>query len=287
MRRTFAVLALLFIGAPLLAEDQRQVKRDLVRELMKVLDGRSLTQSMIDILLARDAEPSAPPELLSQLNEEERKQYDESVKLQSEQRARFRDRLFASIDYATYTEEVYAPAFDSTFSAAEVRELIAFFKSSAGQKTVKIFPELARSMVRNTDKLRSIADLIEQGPPLEPWQQAMADLRAVATAAEAYATDADKYPDVRSYEDLEAVLTPTYIRTMPEKDPWGTAFQYVVSADLTHYRFISAGADRRFDWNSQRIVESAAHEAKSLDDDIIFQDGVFVQYPPGANQASQ
>jgi hypothetical protein len=70
---------------------------------------------------------------------------------------------------------------------------------------------------------------------------------------------------------------------MPEKDAWGTPYMYVASADGQHYRFVSAGADKRFDWNASTIENLPEnYEGKastSLDTDIIFQDGVFIQYP--------
>lgn len=46
---------------------------------------------------------------------------------------------------------------------------------------------------------------------------------------------------------------------------------------------ISAGADRRFDWNADQFESTVAKVVgrgmESLDADIIFENGVFVQFP--------
>ncbi|HEX9163953.1 MAG TPA: DUF2059 domain-containing protein [Thermoanaerobaculia bacterium] len=257
MKRTAAVLFLFAIAGTVAAEDQRLVKRDGVRELLKIMDGKALTQTMFNMIFIGAQACGA----------------DERV----------RDRLFAAIDYATWTEDVYAPVLDKTFTAAEIEQLRAFFKTSTGQKVVNLFPDLAWATVNNAGQLAGIVEAMKDDDPAEPWQQTMIDLRTVATATEAYATDTNKYPSVSSYEELGPILSPTYIKTLPGKDAWGTAFVYVASGDGQHYRFVSAGADKRFDSDSYRIEtlqeKFEGRAMDSLDDDIIFQDGAFVQYP--------
>lgn len=106
----------------------------------------------------------------------------------------------------------------------------------------------------------------------------MADMRALASSIEAMATDTNAYPDV-SFDELEKLLSPTYIKTVPRVDAWGTPFAYV--ANGSRYRFVSAGADRKFEESSQRLgpqrVEGVAQEDPNAD--IIFEDGSFIQYP--------
>ncbi len=66
---------------------------------------------------------------------------------------------------------------------------------------------------------------------------------------------------------------------------WDHAFAYVVSDDRRHYRFVSAGADTIFEWDSRRIVlpkegtPVATSYRDRLEDDLIFADGWFVQAP--------
>ena len=85
----------------------------------------------------------------------------------------------------------------------------------------------------------------------EPYQRkalvTIAAMRTLMTAVEAWSIDnADRYPDVKSVEELRAKLEPTYVHTMPTKDAWGTPFRYEATADRKGYLIVSAGADRTF-----------------------------------------
>src|SRR6185436_13450651 len=84
-------------------------------------------------------------------------------------------------------------------------------------------------------------------------KRTMADMRTVATAWEARATDTNSYvgagavitwPDPTSdVSVLAPLLQPTYIRKFPEYDGWGTRFQ-VGYGDPRNYSIESLGADR-------------------------------------------
>jgi hypothetical protein len=115
------------------------------------------------------------------------------------------------------------------------------------------------------------------------WHPTMANIRTIATSIEARATDTNDYPTV-VFEDLAAVVQPIYIRALPPVDGWGNPFFYV--SDGMHYRIVSAGADRKFEWGSREL----ALEQKEIvftsneDADIIYQDGSFLQAPAAAKQ---
>src|SRR5713101_6319866 len=66
-------------------------------------------------------------------------------------------------------------------------------------------------------------------------KRTMADLRTIATAWEARATDVNKYsaagtvslPGVTiANSDLAAILAPTYIKVLPPNDGWGNPWEY-------------------------------------------------------------
>jgi hypothetical protein len=215
--------------------------------------------------------------------------YEMEMKKQAEHLRVYRERLYARIDYARYAEEVYGPILEKNFTVNELRDLLAFYKTPVGQKSARSIPDFAiGAVVRGADVLASIGrqiqtELENEENAAKPWKQTMADLRTVAVASEAYATDENRYPAAGAYDGLGKILSPTYILHMPEKDSWGTPYKYVVSSDGQHYRFVSAGADKHFDWNAEQfeiVGESFEGRASdNLNDDIIFQDGVFVQFP--------
>lgn len=298
MPRSIPILAasLLFLAVPLLAQtntDTRAERQQLVRELLKVIDSKKLTQSMLDVLFNRmlgtaeamqATESSMPKEQLEKLREQRKKQEEDFRVL--------RERLWARVDFATYDEKVYVPLFEKTYSSAELRELLVFFKTKAGQKTSALLADLSLgAFLTGSDLLSKDINQISEEMHAEDEakkpkdQRTMSDLRSVATAIEAYATDENHYPKVSSYGELKSILSPIYIRDVPEKDAWGTPYRYSVSTDGSHYRLVSAGSDGQFeggsdmiavfdDKNRPPVIGSTRPEAH-----IIYQDGGFVQAP--------
>src|SRR5512146_2886206 len=69
-------------------------------------------------------------------------------------------------------------------------------------------------------------------------KRTMADMRAIATAWEARATDMNTYgaagatftfwSTAVTYNAIIGLLTPTYIKSMPQKDGWGTAYDFAM-----------------------------------------------------------
>lgn len=112
-------------------------------------------------------------------------------------------------------------------------------------------------------------------------KRTMADMRSIATAWEARATDTNTYTaaatitlptGTMSAANLAAILTPTYIKTLPDKDGWNKGYQLNVSKD--DYSVRSYGRDTVPD-----ALPGGA--TTNFDCDIIFSNGIFLQYPEG------
>ena len=80
---------------------------------------------------------------------------------------------------------------------------------------------------------------------LERARWTYADMRSIQTAIEAYATDANRYPDVKTLDELVPLVAPKYIYVLPTHDAWGHPYR-IESSEKT-YRIISAGSDGKFD----------------------------------------
>jgi hypothetical protein len=158
----------------------------------------------------------------------------------------------------------------------QLKSLVSFFKSDAG----KAYSDAVVALTKERPERLVNVLVPPQAAKRSHEQWTMADMRTAATAAEAYATDFNKYPDAKTIEELKPILMPTYIRTLPLTDAWGTVYAYIVSADKQHYRFVSAGPDKKFDPTSLQI---GVKPAKS--DDLVFEDGLFVQAPSGVTEA--
>ena len=112
-------------------------------------------------------------------------------------------------------------------------------------------------------------------------KRSMADMRSIATAWEARATDTNTYTAAAALSlpnsdmtngTLATMLTPTYIKTLPDKDGWNTAYDLQVSKD--DYSVRSYGRDTVADSNDGGATTD-------FDCDIIFSNGIFLQYPEG------
>lgn len=124
-------------------------------------------------------------------------------------------------------------------------------------------------------------------------KRTMADMRSVATAWEARATDTNTYaaagagvtwPDAtKSITTLDGMLSPTYIKKLPVYDGWSTAFEVSdpgtdpIAAEARTYSIESLGADKS-DESESKGNTIIIHD---FDNDIIYSEGSFVKYPEG------
>lgn len=111
-------------------------------------------------------------------------------------------------------------------------------------------------------------------------KRSMADMRAVGTAAEAFAVDNNRYPDAGSAvsvitDDLE----PTYIKKLPTKDGWGTTFDWRVDnqTNAQQYTIQSYGKDAANETCTKALTTN-------FNNDICFSQGSFTQFPEGIQQ---
>ena len=131
-------------------------------------------------------------------------------------------------------------------------------------------------------------------------KQTMADMRSIATAWEARATDINSYsvgaelnsrggarvrmPTERrvAAADLAGSLEPAYIRKLPRTDGWGTEFQfttggYEIASQAQTYTIRSLGSDGRAD-----RIANLSGSTTDFSDDVIYSNGSFIRYPENA-----
>jgi len=123
-------------------------------------------------------------------------------------------------------------------------------------------------------------------------KRTMADMRTMATAWEARATDVNRYnaagvtfPTTNAtIDNLTSFLAPTYVKTFPRKDGWGTNWGLGVdqpwgtAPPAQVYAIISYGKDAA----SQSAAVGGA--TTNFDCDIVYSNGTFLQYPEGVQQ---
>ena len=132
-------------------------------------------------------------------------------------------------------------------------------------------------------------------------KRTMADMRTIATAWEARATDVNKYNaagaitaitacsnDVTKTQ-LSGALSPTYIKLLPNKDGWGNGLKFEADQPWNDPK----PAQNYIVWSAAKNGDSAGAggfdatassqggATTNFNDDIIFSNGVFLQYPEG------
>jgi general secretion pathway protein G len=120
-------------------------------------------------------------------------------------------------------------------------------------------------------------------------KRSMSDMRALATAVEAYAVDNNQYPaaacalgiwttaDVALGTNSFTNLTPTYIAQPPRVDGWGQFFRFGSDAAGNNYGIGSSGRDKTFTGTGAATCGTTTN----FNDDIYYSNGTFIQWPEG------
>jgi hypothetical protein len=286
MRRLILFAAVLAIALPLFATEPNPSahQRELIETLFKATNLDQMSNSIMDSMYAQIEKQF--------LQEAEAKGNDpEDTAEAKEMFTLFREHC-RNLNIGALLHESYLRIYAKYFTEQEIEDLVAFYASPTGKKTLEVMPQLmSEGMKAGVDNLtpkiqEMIAQVTEEQEHRRPWRRTTADMRALSTAIEAYQTDqADEtYPAASDMAGLKAQLKGiTMSQKFPEKDMWGHPYEYVVSPDRHHYRIISAGADGIVDWDSRKfenVKEGFATRYRDrLEDDLIFEDGIFVQLP--------
>lgn len=132
-------------------------------------------------------------------------------------------------------------------------------------------------------------------------KRTMADMRTIAVAWEARATDLNRYNSMGAITAitrcsnfinpgaLSSAVTPTYIHLLPEHDGWGNVLKlYADQAWNTpeaasNYIIWSAAKNGNSNGSSgwDATAGSPGGATTNFNDDILFSNGTFIQYPEG------
>lgn len=129
-------------------------KEELIRELIIVTELKNNAGKIVDSILAEldrqypqmiekllDAEPGLTPAERDRLK---------SVMKESHERfsQTFRDRLAERVDIGHVVEEIVYSLYDKYFSEEEIGDLITFYRTPTGKKTLSVVPQLLTESMR-------------------------------------------------------------------------------------------------------------------------------------------
>jgi hypothetical protein len=199
------------------------------------------------------------------------------------------------------------------FSEKELREIAAFYKTPTGRKAIDALPELMRQSATfgiqkvqvQTEELQAMIDKAREERENQPaatnaeaQKRTVSQIRNTGTAMFSWLTDQvgaaaagqsqmpdekrvslDRYPPL-SRAELQEILVPQYIQTVPERDGWGNPYEYFLNVEdplaPNVMTIRSAGKDGRFQGIEYTVT---SFDPDDLDQDIVWSDGFFVRWP--------
>jgi len=146
----FAVVTIALAGNQALAQQQKvsPAKEALIKELLEVSGSTKAVTDVSAIMMAFQRAESQK-QMSAMIDEDKKLSAEEKVMLKQETAEsidrvtkRVGDFFTKEIDLDSVLLEIATPVYDQNFSENELRDLIAFYRSSTGQKVISLMPKL-------------------------------------------------------------------------------------------------------------------------------------------------
>jgi hypothetical protein len=138
-------------SAPIISQE----KRALIKELLEITESTKNAEQIMDSMVRSEL-----PKLVSAVlknapaldsdRPEIQKQFSEIV---SRMAGKYRDRVVKKIDVNQLIEQVSYPIYDKYFTESELRDIIAFYKSSTGKKAISLMPQIFNDSFQRTNEI--------------------------------------------------------------------------------------------------------------------------------------
>lgn len=142
-------------------EEIKPEKRALIKELYLATKAEKMAESFTNIILTqmeRDL-PKTLSELpeMTDLKRRDREQAQRTMfETSARMLARFKELMAERINFAEVMEQIFYPVYDKFFTEEELKDLVAFYKSPTGQKSIGIMPQLMQeAMSRSSEALNA------------------------------------------------------------------------------------------------------------------------------------
>lgn len=150
-------LSLSFVfTVPVFAQDKPDSEKvALIKKLFVLMDIKNMQESIMASSW-QDLEEQIMKGMTGTMGDpsasKEQKDALERVMLEYSRRisTKFQVRLKEKVNIAELTERVIVPIYDKNFSAAEIKDLIAFYETPTGQKMVKSMPQMTQETMQKT-----------------------------------------------------------------------------------------------------------------------------------------
>lgn len=159
MPRASLILCLLFAPLGAAAEDEIPPEKErLVRELIEVSGGEQMAGQVSRLILAEvqreyvvmlESELARRDDLGPDEKDALRQRLGSRRRFAEKFNERFRDR----VGYDEILERVYIPLYDKYFDEQEIREIVAFYRSPVGEKSLRVMPSLMQEALDRSSEI--------------------------------------------------------------------------------------------------------------------------------------
>jgi uncharacterized protein len=136
-------------------QDISAEKKALIQELLLVTEAEKTTSSVVDTMLTA-MEKQYPlivqemTESITGLTPAQRQKISAEAKDYAWFSRTFRERIQQRINFKEFVEKISGPLYDKYFTEDELKDLIIFYKSSTGKKTLSVMPALLADSVQKS-----------------------------------------------------------------------------------------------------------------------------------------
>lgn len=155
---TLFLLAFALVGQTLAQDAAAAEKQVAVKELMTLINTGNKAEDFVNII-SQQMEASRKAAVTTALDERtdltaaERKALEELlVNEQGDRIKRFQERLMQKLDFNRMMDEIGASVYDKYYTLEEVKDLIVFYKSPTGQKSLKLMTTVMTESMRQVQE---------------------------------------------------------------------------------------------------------------------------------------
>jgi len=156
-----AGLSLLLVGSVCPAakaqDDIKPAKRALIKELYVATRADKLAESFTQIILTQ-MERDLPKMIsetpgMTDLKTTDREQVQRTI-VETSARVfrRFKELMLQRINFAEVMEQMFYPIYDKFFTEEELKDLVTFYKSTTGQKSIEVMPQLMQDAMQRSSQ---------------------------------------------------------------------------------------------------------------------------------------
>lgn len=163
MTRTLLIAMLCMFSFATVSQAQQTntpEKKVLIKELLEVTGGHKTSEDLVNAMLEQMEKelPKIMPLLIendSHLTPTEKEELKKDVaEIGLRASKRYREIFMHRVNIGQLVDDLSYVLYDKYFTEAEIRDLIAFYKSSTGKKTIEVMPALmAESMAKTSEAL--------------------------------------------------------------------------------------------------------------------------------------